>query len=77
MTGETLYTLPPLGLPPEGSAITPESLLTCDAARLFVERARAALPAFALTPHNAPAITPYATPRCIDYSDIKLNSCAG
>jgi non-specific serine/threonine protein kinase len=43
--------------PPEPrEGLTPAAVLRYDAVRLFVERARAALAGFALTPENAPAV---------------------
>ena len=41
--------VPPLSLPAATSGTAPKRLLRCEAVRLFVERARAADPAFALT----------------------------
>ena len=53
--GETLWRVPPLALPPEPEALTPEAMLTFDAIRLFTERASAVTP-FALAPENAAAV---------------------
>ncbi|MCS7066411.1 MAG: tetratricopeptide repeat protein, partial [Fimbriimonadales bacterium] len=50
--GERLFWLEPLPLPPE-TADTPEALLRYASVRLFVERARQALPDFRLTASNA------------------------
>ena len=55
VAGETAYRVPALALPDIRQA-TPESLAVSEAARLFVERARAAQPQFTLTTSNAPAI---------------------
>ena len=49
--GETIYRVPSLSLP-EARHSTPEALIQCEAARLFVERAQAAQPRFTLTKHN-------------------------
>jgi predicted ATPase/class 3 adenylate cyclase len=55
LAGETAYRVPSLSLPDLPTA-TPGSLARSEAARLFVERAQAGQPRFALTPGNAPAI---------------------
>ncbi len=52
--GETAYRVPSLALP--DPPVTPDRLMRCEAARLFVERARAAQPRFVLTDGNAPAV---------------------
>ncbi|HZD86712.1 MAG TPA: BTAD domain-containing putative transcriptional regulator, partial [Gaiellaceae bacterium] len=52
--GERLWAVPPLGLPAEGSR--PANLARSDAVRLFVERARAVDPSFALDVDNSPAV---------------------
>ena len=54
--GETVYRIPSLSLPDLKQTATPASLTTYEAVRLFVDRAMAALPAFAVTNHNAPAL---------------------
>jgi predicted ATPase len=64
--GEKAWVLPPLASPPAvGGAARPgaparagtaQTLLGYEAVRLFVERARAVTPAFALTDANAPAV---------------------
>jgi predicted ATPase/DNA-binding CsgD family transcriptional regulator len=51
--GEVVLTVPPLGLPEDG---TVGAVAASEAGRLFVTRARAASPAFALTAGNAAAI---------------------
>jgi predicted ATPase/transcriptional regulator with XRE-family HTH domain len=60
LQGEHEYPVPPLGVPPitavRDSARAPERLTEYPAAALFVERARAARPDFALTAANAPAV---------------------
>ena len=51
--GEFVFPVPPLGLPEDGS---PGTVAASEAGRLFVTRARAASPAFAMTAGNAAAI---------------------
>ena len=51
--GEFVFPVPPLGLPEDGSV---RAVAASEAGRLFVTRARAASPAFALTAGNAAAI---------------------
>jgi predicted ATPase/transcriptional regulator with XRE-family HTH domain len=51
--GEQEYPVPPLGLPPSTQSPTGEEVLVTPSGRLFVERAGAASPSFALTPDNA------------------------
>jgi non-specific serine/threonine protein kinase len=55
VTGERRYPVPPMALPPDG--LPPHELQQYDSVRLFVERARAVLPDFALTRGNAAVIT--------------------
>ena len=52
--GEMLWTVPPLGLPPEAGST--EDLAGSDAVRLFVERGRAVSPSFRLEAGNAAAV---------------------
>jgi len=54
--GERPWLVPPLSLPPDGPAAAPEEVARSEAVQLFVDRARAALPAFELTAANAPAV---------------------
>ncbi|MDB4893890.1 MAG: transcriptional regulator, LuxR family [Firmicutes bacterium] len=54
--GETAWLLPTLAVPDQGQLPPPEQLLGYSAIGLFVERARAVLPAFALTTANAAAL---------------------
>ncbi|HEX6200634.1 MAG TPA: AAA family ATPase, partial [Thermoanaerobaculia bacterium] len=54
--GERPWLVPPLSLPPDGPAAAPEEVARSEAVQLFVDRARAALPAFDLTAANAPAV---------------------
>jgi predicted ATPase/DNA-binding CsgD family transcriptional regulator len=56
VSGEVVWAVPPLSVPDDSDAAAPEALLQHDAARLFVERARSAAPAFALTEQNVPAL---------------------
>jgi predicted ATPase/class 3 adenylate cyclase len=56
VSGETTYALPALALPGDPQAVTPAALLQSEAARLFVERAVAVHPPFAVTAANAPAV---------------------
>jgi non-specific serine/threonine protein kinase len=57
LTGETLWRVPSLELPDRGPLPPPPQLVQVAAVRLFVERAAAVRPTFALTPQNAPAVT--------------------
>ncbi|MFI1567145.1 AfsR/SARP family transcriptional regulator [Streptomyces sp. NPDC020490] len=52
---ETVHPVHPLDLP-SGSRTDPEAVGSASAVRLFVERARAVAPGFALTPDNAPTV---------------------
>jgi predicted ATPase/DNA-binding CsgD family transcriptional regulator len=55
--GETAWRVPSLALPPSAAGELPlDRLAEYEAIRLFVDRARAANPAFAVTAANAPAI---------------------
>jgi class 3 adenylate cyclase len=55
--GETTYRLPSLTLPdPRQPTPTAESLSQYEAVRLFIDRATAAVPSFAVTNQNAPAV---------------------
>ena len=54
--GEAIYRVPSLALPPAGGALDVEALSETAAVRLFVDRAAAGAPGFALTPRNAPAV---------------------
>jgi predicted ATPase/DNA-binding CsgD family transcriptional regulator len=56
VSGEVSWPVPPLSLPDAGRVKTPKELLTCEAVGLFVERAGAVAPGFALTEENAPAV---------------------
>ena len=52
--GEHLYRVPPLFVPPAGA--DPDSLLACDAVRLFADRARQQRSGFAVDHYNASAV---------------------
>jgi predicted ATPase/DNA-binding XRE family transcriptional regulator len=54
--GEAVWRVPSLALPEADSATTPEQLLLNPAMQLFVQRASAAQPRFALTARNAAAV---------------------
>jgi predicted ATPase/DNA-binding SARP family transcriptional activator len=56
VAGEQLWQVTPLAFPPALDASQLAALNNFDAVRLFVERARAVVPSFALTPDNAPAV---------------------
>ena len=56
LAGETAWRVPSLGLPPPDAAPGAAALEASGAGRLFLERARAAQPAFALTDANAGAV---------------------
>lgn len=55
--GETTWLVPLLSVPRRGTAPPCADLLNYQAIRLFLERARALLPNFQLTPQNASAVT--------------------
>ena len=55
VAGEHAYTVPPLALPDRDPVPAIERLAESEAVRLFVARAQAADPGFALTPLNGPA----------------------
>ncbi|MGH9818295.1 MAG: ATP-binding protein, partial [Candidatus Acidiferrales bacterium] len=54
VTGEMRYPVPPMALPP--LTLPPDEMGQYDAIQLFVERARAIVPDFALTTDNAAAV---------------------
>jgi non-specific serine/threonine protein kinase len=56
LAGEVAWPTPPLALPNLDSLPNADELACNDAVRLFVERAAAARPSFALTPQNAAAV---------------------
>jgi len=51
--GETLVPVPSLELPEPGATLTPDQLAGYEAIRLFIERASAVIPGFAITEENA------------------------
>lgn len=54
ITGEVLWRVPPLLVPSEGMSLG--QLKSCDAIRLFADRAAALLPKFVISDQNAPAL---------------------
>ena len=54
--GERVYPVPPLALPASTRSPSEDEVLASPSGRLFVERARAASPGFALTRENAPSV---------------------
>jgi predicted ATPase/DNA-binding NarL/FixJ family response regulator len=56
VAAETVWQVPPLSLPEPGAAGGPAELGRYEAIRLFRDRAAAAVPGFALTPANLPAV---------------------
>ena len=56
VAGEQTYRVPSLSLPDPKQAQTVESLSQFEAVRLFIERAKAVQPSFAVTNVNAPAV---------------------
>jgi predicted ATPase/DNA-binding XRE family transcriptional regulator len=54
--GEHEYPVPPLVLPSSTQNVTEEEVFRTPSGRLFVERARAVSPSFALTTENAPSV---------------------
>ena len=56
IAGETVWRVPSLSLPDSSRALSPEALLEFEAARLFVERATAVDPSFAVGQHHAATI---------------------
>lgn len=57
VSGECIWTVPPLSLPPASSRINVHEAMQSDAIRLFVERASDRDPRFALTESNVQAVT--------------------
>jgi predicted ATPase/class 3 adenylate cyclase len=54
--GETVFRLPSLSFPEVGEVVAPRCLPECDALQLLVERARAVLPDYQVTPKNIDAL---------------------
>ena len=61
IAGETVWPVPPLSIPAHAQTSSPDGLLRLEAVRLFVERARTALPAFVLSDANAAAVAEICT----------------
>jgi hypothetical protein len=61
IAGETVWPVPPLSVPAQAETWSPDVLLRLEAVRLFVERARTALPTFALSDANAAAVAEVCT----------------
>jgi excisionase family DNA binding protein len=57
VSGEHDFPVPPLGLPGRAECLSLDALRSTHAIRLFVDRAQAVRPDFALTEENAPAVT--------------------
>ncbi len=79
IAGERRYPVRPLALPPAGRAAS--DLERFDAIRLFVERARAVLPDFALTVHNRAAVAAICrrldgVPLAIEVASARVNVLA-
>src|SRR5207237_10587717 len=56
ITGEVNYPLPALAVPDAAATRAPEELAGFESVRLFLDRARAALPSFRLTEANASSV---------------------
>jgi predicted ATPase/DNA-binding SARP family transcriptional activator len=56
ITGEMLWPVGPLALPPDGPEPAPDEIAACASVRLLVQRARAARPGFEVTRANAAAV---------------------
>jgi predicted ATPase len=56
VSGEVVWRVPSLSMPNEQDPVNIESLDTCEAVRLFIDRARNAQPNFTITNDNAPAV---------------------
>jgi non-specific serine/threonine protein kinase len=74
--GEMRYPVSPMALPP--LALSADDMAQFDAIRLFVERARAVVPDFALTPENAADLTSICQrldgmPLAIELASARLN----
>src|SRR6266516_4312978 len=61
IAGEKVWPVPPLSIPASTEMRHVGGLLECEAIRLFVERARSAVPNFALTDANAAAVAEICT----------------
>jgi predicted ATPase/class 3 adenylate cyclase len=81
IAGERVYPVPPLAIPAESDRPTAADLKGSGSIELFVERARAARPDFALTDENAPAIAAICRrldglPLAIELAAARLNVLA-
>jgi predicted ATPase/class 3 adenylate cyclase len=56
VSGEHVYPVPPLSLPDHTHATVPDDVTSSEAVALFIERARAVNPDFAVTDANAPVL---------------------
>jgi predicted ATPase/transcriptional regulator with XRE-family HTH domain len=56
LSGERVFNVPPLEVPDPARPPAPDELLSYEAVRLFVDRARSARPDFRLTAEDAPAV---------------------
>lgn len=79
--GERIYPVPPLAVPPESAQARAADLIDSGSIELFVERARAARPAFELTDENAPVIATICRrldglPLAIELAAARLNVLA-
>jgi len=79
LPGETTFRVPPLSLPLQDSRPSPRQLLEFEAVQLFVERARAHRPGFALTDRNARAVRSICTrldglPLAIELAAARIRS---
>lgn len=72
--GEVVYRVPSLATPAPQRHAPFEELARNDSMRLFVERAQAALPGFALTPENAPEIVQIVS--CLDGIPLAIELAA-
>ncbi len=62
VSGENILPVPSLAMPdPDGPAPTPKALEQYEAVTLFVERATAAVPTFAVTEQNSAAVAALCT----------------
>jgi non-specific serine/threonine protein kinase len=72
--GETAWRVPSLAVPDRLPAAGTETLAGNESVRLFVERATAALPTFALADRNAPAVAQIC--RCLDGMPLAIELAA-
>src|SRR5207237_9380041 len=61
IAGETVWPVPPLSVPARADTWSPDGLLRLEAVRVFVQRARSAVPNFALTDAHAAAVAEICT----------------